>query len=142
MYVTQPVGARQHILDFEQLRRALNSAVDLAAAHFGPTIDVDQVPEYNDYYWNLPTDTAFAMDADPGLHVGAGQSSDDLEELAEMLAEPDGQVLWHSLEHLSGLLALLAFLQNPRPGRARPAGKVSPLPDICDPRATRDPRPT
>jgi hypothetical protein len=131
--VTHPTGARPHILDLEQLRLALSNVVDLAAAHFGPTIDVDQIPEYNDYYWHLPTATAYAMDADPGLYVDAGQISDDLEELAEMLADPDEQTLWHSLGHLGGLLGLLAFLQNPRPGRSRPAGKVSTLPDIPDP---------
>ena len=108
----------------------------MAATRFGTTIDVDQIPEYNDYYWHLPTDTAYAQDADPGLYVDAGQISDDLEELAEMLAEPGEQVLWHSLEHLTGLLGLLAFLENPRPGRSSPADKVSPRPELSDPRPT------
>ncbi|GAA3624744.1 hypothetical protein GCM10022223_47280 [Kineosporia mesophila] len=137
--VTQPPGTRPHILDLEQLRFALNSVVDLAAARFGTTIDVDQVLEYNDYYWQLPTDIAYAMHADPGLYVNVGQISDDLEELAEMLDEPDEQVLWHSLEHLTGLLRLLAFLENPRPGRERPPGQVSPLPDITDPKPAHNP---
>ena len=119
---------RPHVLDFEQLRAALNGVVDLAIDRFGPTVDLQAVSEYNDYYWHLPTDTAHAMDDDPGLYVDAAQSSDDLEELAEMLARPQDQVLWHSVEHLVGLLNLVSFLADPRPKRSRPAGVSAPSP--------------
>ncbi|MGI4896042.1 MAG: hypothetical protein ACRYF3_13110 [Janthinobacterium lividum] len=114
--------SRPHVLDFEQLRAALNGVVDLAIDRFGPQVDVEAVPEYNDYYWHLPTDTAHAMDDDPGLYVDAGQSSDDL----EMLAEPQDQALWHSVEHLVGLLNLVSFLADPRSKRRRPAGVSAP----------------
>ena len=126
--------ARPHLLDFEQLRAALDAAVDLAVARFGPTVDLDEVAGYDDYHWHLPVDVAFAMDDDPGLHVNAGQSSDDLDELAEMVAHPDEQVLSHSLEHLASVLDLVAFLDSPRGPRRRPAGRTSPLPDpVIDP---------
>ncbi|WP_380159305.1 hypothetical protein [Kineococcus sp. R86509] len=117
---------RPHVLDFEQLRAALNGAIDLTIDRFGPKVDVAAVPEYNDYYWHLPTDTAHAMDDDPGLYVNAGQSSDDLEELAEMLSQPQDQVLWHSVEHLVGLLNLVSFLADPRRKRSRPLGASAP----------------
>lgn len=111
---------RPHVIDFEQLRTALNGVVDLAIDRFGPQLDVETVPGYSDYYWHLPVDTAHAMDEDPGLYINAGQSSDDLGELAEMLSQPEDQVLWHSVEHLVGLLNLVSFLADPRPGRRRP----------------------
>jgi len=118
--------SRPHVLDFEQLRAALSGVVDLAIDRFGPQVGVEAVPEYNDYYWHLPTDTAHAMDDDPGLYVDAGQSSDDLPELTDMLAEPQDQVLWHSVEHLVGLLNLVSFLADPRPKRQRPASVSAP----------------
>ncbi|WP_432524282.1 hypothetical protein [Kineococcus sp. SYSU DK006] len=116
---------RPHQLDFEDLRTALIGVIDLAIERFGARLDVQKVASYNDHYWHLPVDTAYALDDDPGLYVDAGQSSDDLDELAEMIDQPHEQVLRHSVEHLVGLLNLVAFLADPRPGRRRPLGTTS-----------------
>ena len=116
---------RPHQLDFEDLRTALNGVIDLAIERFGPRLDVQAVAGYNDYYWHLPVEAAYAMDDDPGLYVDAGQSSDDLDELSEMIDQPHEQVLRHSVEHLVGLLNLVAFLDDPRSGRRRPPGATS-----------------
>ena len=54
------------------------------------------------------------MRDDIATEVTAGLTSDDLDELDEMLANPGDQALWHSLEHLSELLRLLAALDADR----------------------------
>ncbi|MEH3076698.1 MAG: hypothetical protein PGN11_08435 [Quadrisphaera sp.] len=98
------------MLDVEQLRVALNSLVDLAVERFGPTVDVSASHSLADCYWHLPVEPAKTMADAPGQHLGVGQLSDDLVELAAMVRDPQGQVLWHSATHLSELLRLLAFL--------------------------------
>jgi hypothetical protein len=97
----------------------MNGAIDLAVARFGETVDLDSLEQYRDYYWHLPIEVAFSMAAEPEKSIDAGQTSDDLEELAEMTASSDDQVLWHSLAHLAELLRLLAFLDWPQSSDVR-----------------------
>jgi hypothetical protein len=93
----------------------------------GAVIDVTSVAHAKDYYWHLSPDTAYAMDDDPGLRVDAGQTHDDLQELADMLADPEmHEALWHSLDHLAELMRFLAFADNPRSAKLRPAEPETP----------------
>lgn len=98
------------VLDFEQLRAALNGLVDLAVERFGPTVDVGASRCLVDFYWHLPVQPAMTMADAPGKHIDSGQLSDDLAELADMVQDPGSQALWHSATHLSELLRMLAFL--------------------------------
>lgn len=75
-----------------------------------------------------------ALDGVVDLAVARFGPTVDLDELVEMVARPDEQVLSHSSEHLVALLGLVAFLDPPRGPRLRPAGRTSPLPDpVIDP---------
>ena len=112
------VGRRPGRLVFSQLRVAINGAIDLAESRLGEAVDLDALEQYRDYYWHLPVDVAFSMAEEPEKSVDAGQTSDDLEELADMVANPEDQVLWHSLEHLAEVLRLVAFLDRLEPSAA------------------------
>jgi hypothetical protein len=76
------------LLRLADLRRALSDALDAVEEQIGESIDLAQVPHFKGYYWCLNTDTAYAMDDDPGLRITAGQTDDDIATLAEMLADP------------------------------------------------------
>lgn len=105
------------IVDLEQLRTALTEVVDLAIARFGPRLDLSEVG--HDYYWHLPVEAAFTMSDDPGLRINAGMTSDDLEEMQDMVENPEDQFLWHSATHLSEVLRLLAFADSTSPPAAQ-----------------------
>lgn len=105
-----PSGHAPLVLDIERLRSGVNAVLDLAVAQFGTSVDLHRFPACKDYYWRLTAHDAFSMRDDIASQVVAGQTSDDLVELDEMLAEREDQVLWHSLEHLAELLRLLAVL--------------------------------
>ena len=107
-------------LRLTDLRTAINAALDQVEQDLGPAVDLAGVEHYNDYYWALAVDIAFAMDDDPGLRVSAGQTSDDLETLADLLEEPADQLWTHSLTHLAELLRLLVYVTNPRAATRHP----------------------
>ena len=93
------------------LRAALVKILDAIEAKYGPSVELDA-----DYYWTLNDTAAFAMVDHPEQHVGAGQLSDDVEELRDLLQrEPEeGVIIWHDLGHVIGLLRRLATLDLPR----------------------------
>ena len=107
-------GTHPMILDIDRLRTGLAAALDLAVERFGNSVDLRQFPTCKDYYWQLAPADAFSMRDNIATEVTAGLTSDDLDELDEMLANPGDQALWHSLEHLSELLRLLAALDADR----------------------------
>jgi hypothetical protein len=115
-----PAANQRRILRIEELRQVIDSALDRAEQRFGPAVDVTAVPHVADYYWQLNPETAFALDDDPELRLGLGQTSDDLDELAAMRDDPAmHDALWHSLEHLAELLRFLAFADKPRPRQTK-----------------------
>lgn len=129
------------LLDLEQLRTALDGVVDLAIARFGPRLDLREVG--HDYYWHLPVQAAFTMSDDPGLRIDAGMSSDDLEEMQDMVENPQDQFLWHCATHLSEVLRLLAFADHaaPPPAQATPEPiSPQPMPPAARTRCRRRPR--
>ncbi|WP_247663906.1 hypothetical protein [Micromonospora sp. U21] len=66
-------------------------------------------------YRNVDLATAFELRDDPASGIDVGQSSDDIAELRALLGRPanDVPVLWHDLQHLAGVLRLLAYLDLP-----------------------------
>ena len=101
------------VLRMADLRRACLMLLDVAEQQFGGQVSLSELGV--DYYWNLDLHAAFDMAGQPGQHVDCGQVSDDLAELTSLLRRgPDEVVaLWHDLQHLSGLLRLLAYLDLP-----------------------------
>ncbi|MEU5564438.1 hypothetical protein ABZ750_14540 [Micromonospora musae] len=80
---------------------------------FGAEIDLSGLGV--DYYWNVGLQSAFELADDPAPGIDVGQSSDDVAELRALLGRPadDPPVLWHDLQHLAGVLRLLAYLDLP-----------------------------
>ena len=98
--------------------------VSLAEPHRGLTILLDEVEQQRgavvdldgDYYWTVGPPDAFRFDADGPPEPTAGQLSDDIASLREILVGvPDRPVMvWHDLAHVVGILSRLAALdQNP-----------------------------
>lgn len=115
------------LLRLADLRRALTEALDAVEKQMGDSIDLSQVPHLEGHYWYLDPATAYAMDDDPGLRISVGQTSDDIETLAEMLADPEmHDVVGHSMGHLAELLRILAFVDNPKPAKVRPTDRPQP----------------
>jgi hypothetical protein len=101
------------VLRMADLRRACLVLLDVAEERFGGQVGLSELGV--DYYWNLDLRAAFDMAGQPEQHVDCGQVSDDLAELTGLLRRgPDEVVsLWHDLQHLLGLLRLLAYLDLP-----------------------------
>ena len=103
----------------EDLRGAFSVLVDAIAGNFGPTVTLCEKDFYADHYWNLELEAAFHLVDDPGLHINAGQTSDDVEEVRHILEREGGEVfLWHDLGHFSAVLRRIAFLDTPDQRRA------------------------
>ncbi|NYT95612.1 hypothetical protein [Salinispora sp. H7-4] len=97
-------------LRVEELRQVCTRLLDAAQERFGSEIDLS-VLDVN-YYWNVDLPSAFNTYQDPAAGIDVGQISDDAAELRELLHRRayDDPVLWHDLQHLAGLLRLLAYL--------------------------------
>jgi hypothetical protein len=74
--------------------------------------DFDLTDTDHDYYWHLDVGAAFNMTDCPDSRVDCGQISDDTTEVASLLQRGGPVALWHDLEHVVGLLRLLAFLDR------------------------------
>jgi hypothetical protein len=69
-----------------------------------------------DYYWTIPLPDTFERHDQP-TELEAGQLSDDLVELQELLTREDADVIvWHDLGHLVGILQRIASLDLPSSG--------------------------
>lgn len=106
--MTNPAGVR-----IADLRLACSMLLDAAEARFGSQVSLAELGV--DYYWNVDLRAAFDMAGPPEQHIDCGQVSDDLAEITGMLGhDPDeGASLWHDLQHLVGLLRVLAYLDLP-----------------------------
>ncbi|WBB71993.1 hypothetical protein O7602_19905 [Micromonospora sp. WMMD1128] len=104
------------ILQVQQLRQVCKTLLDVVEERFGTEIDLSRVGV--DFYWNVDLRTAFEIGSDPVAGIDVGQTSDDLAELHALLRQPaDGPpVLWHDLQHLAGVMRLLAYLDLPDVG--------------------------
>ena len=92
-----------------EVRTALALLLDEVEQRFGPEIDLAA-----DHYWSLDAAKSFDLDAEP--QVGAGQLTDDVESVREMLArdlDEEVIIVWHDLDHLVGLLRRIVALDTP-----------------------------
>ncbi len=102
------------VLRIADLRRACSVLLDAAERQFGDQVPLSQLDV--DFYWNVDLRAAFDMADQPEGDVDCGQLTDDLAEVLGMLRrdeDDDVIVLWHDLQHLAGLLRLLAYLDLP-----------------------------
>jgi hypothetical protein len=99
-------------LTIGQLRQACHWLLDEAERRHGSTFDLSNAGV--DYYWNVDLASAFQLTERPEQAMDCGQVSDDVTEVADMLRRGEPPVLWHDLEHVVGLLRLLAFLDLPK----------------------------
>jgi hypothetical protein len=91
-------------IEVSELREALMRLLDVISARFGPS-----VPLNADHYWTLSTADRFDLAQAPS--VQAAQLSDDVESVRQLLSRDSGEiVLWHDVEHLTGILQRIASL--------------------------------
>jgi hypothetical protein len=104
------------MLRVQDLRQVCAMLLDAVEARFGPEIDLSDAGV--DHYWNVDLRTAFEVREDSAPGIDVGQSSDDTAELRALLRRPtdDVPVLWHDLQHIAGVLRLLAYLDLPATG--------------------------
>ncbi|WP_328850192.1 hypothetical protein OG994_16020 [Micromonospora globbae] len=101
------------VLRVDDLRRVCGMLLDAVEKRFGAEVDLSGLGV--DHYWNVDLRSAFELAHDPAAAIDVGQSSDDVAELRALLRRPadDMPVLWHDLQHLAGVLRLLAYLDLP-----------------------------
>ncbi|MER5891802.1 hypothetical protein [Streptomyces sp. NPDC001876] len=104
----------EHVLRMADLRRACSVLLDEAERRFGHEVDLSKLPV--DYYWSLDLASAFDLTKTPTAELDCGQVSDDVTEIGALVrrAPEDVIALWHDLDHLAGVLRLLAHLDLPR----------------------------
>lgn len=104
----------EQVLRMADLRRACSVLVDEAERRFGDEVVLSEVPV--DYYWSVDLAAAFDMSQAPAAQLGCGQVSDDVTEISALVrrAPEDVIALWHDLDHLVGVMRLLAHLDLPR----------------------------
>ena len=74
---------------------------------FRKRVDLDA-----DYYWAIAPAAAFDLTEDPAVY--AGQLSDDVATVGELLTREGGEIfLWHDLEHVTGILLRISALARP-----------------------------
>jgi hypothetical protein len=92
------------VIAVSELREALDRLLAAITVGFGHSIDLD-----GDYHWWIETQDAFDMTREPS--VNAGQLSDDVTSMREMLSREDDEiVVWHDLDHVIGILQRISAL--------------------------------
>lgn len=111
------------VLRVADLRRACVLLLDEVEQRFGEQVALADVPV--DYYWNLPLSAAFGMGRVPQEDdLDCGTGSDDVAEIAGLVeGGREEVVLWHDLDHLAGVLRLLAFLDLPAEPQVNGSGQ-------------------
>jgi hypothetical protein len=95
------------VVELSKLHEALDRLLAAVAVQLGPSIDLDA-----DMYWSIDTRDAFDLSRQPSLE--AGQLSDDVSSVLEMLNRDDSEILvWHDLDHAIGILQRIAGLAKP-----------------------------
>jgi hypothetical protein len=95
-------------IDVAEVRLALAGILDAVEARYGSTLDLAA-----DYYWTVDLQRSFDPYAEPGASLTAGQLTDDVEEIRDMLGEARDPVIWHDLSHVVGVLRRIAALDLP-----------------------------
>jgi hypothetical protein len=87
------------------LRSALTQLIDHVERNHGAEMELDA-----DHYWVVGLRAAFDLSSEP--QVEAAQLSDDIATLQEIVAADADRpiVVWHDLEHLTGILVRIAAL--------------------------------
>lgn len=104
-------------IDVAQLRSAVDGLLNAVEDRFGARVSIDA-----DHYWLVELRAAFSADLhEPGQQpgdLGVGQISDDIASVTEVvqgLEDPEGwPILWHDLEHVTGLPRALAWMDLPK----------------------------
>ncbi|PWU60758.1 hypothetical protein DLE60_09420 [Micromonospora globispora] len=100
------------MLKVADLRQACSLLLDEVERKFGGEVSLSAVGI--DHYWNMDLRAAYGMTDQPEAHIDCGHSWDDVGEVAEMVQRDQGMIaLWHDLDHVAGLLRLLAYLDLP-----------------------------
>lgn len=94
----------------DELRRAMSIVFDRIEETMGPQIDLGA-----DYYWHIGLSESFDMSTTPEGAPLAGQLTDDVESVRELISagSDDYVALWHELDHIGGILRRVAALDLP-----------------------------
>jgi hypothetical protein len=96
-------------IDIAELRLACNKVLDVVAERLGPEVVLGDGSFVGDHYWELTLEASFGLVDHPELHVVAGQTTDDVDELRRIIDSED-VVLWHDIAHITGVLRRIASL--------------------------------
>ncbi len=96
-------------IDVSELRLACNKVLDVVAERLGPEVVLGDESFVGDHYWELTLEASFGLVDHPELHIVAGQTSDDVDELRG-ISDSEDVVLWHDIGHISGVLRRIASL--------------------------------
>ena len=97
-------------LRLADLRASCDRLLASAEARFGAEVDLDANAVAD--YWAVDVRSAYSLCPSP--EFSAGDVTDDLAEIQNLLQGPDDEVvLWHDIDHLTGLLRALAYLDLP-----------------------------
>jgi hypothetical protein len=92
----------------DDLRRAINRALDDTAAVLGDEVELD-----GGLYWQVPAHQLHAMDPDT-VTLTAGDLDDDVQTMREYLGSGGPTpAVWHELNHLIGILRTLEAMTLP-----------------------------
>lgn len=95
-------------LAIDDLRRAINRALDDTAATLGDRVELD-----GGLYWQVPAHQLHNMDPDT-VALTAGDLDDDIQTMREYLGSSGpAPALWHELNHLIGILCTLEAMTLP-----------------------------
>jgi hypothetical protein len=103
-------------IDVPQIRSEVDGLRNAVEDRLGARVSTDA-----DHYWLVELRAAFSADlhapGQPG-DLGVGQISDDIASVAEVVQgrrDAEGwPIFWHDLEHATGLLRALAWMDLPR----------------------------
>ena len=99
---------RATAIDVQELRAALELILNRIEEQLGPTVDLA-----GDYYWTVDARAAYETLNDPVGSLVAGQLSDDVNAIRELLRRDDDPIIWHDLAHVVGVLRRIATLDLP-----------------------------
>jgi hypothetical protein len=94
------------VVKVADLRTALQRLLDAIEEQIGSEIDLA-----TDFYWNVPNQAAYQVDADPELDVGS--VFDDVQSVSDYASGDANEptIIWHECEHLAGVLRAIANLE-------------------------------
>ncbi|WP_315093512.1 hypothetical protein [uncultured Cellulomonas sp.] len=98
MDADQSASSRLEI-SVDELKSALATVIGALEEVHGPTVIVDA-----DFYWTLFVREQFDLSTEPPSPT-AGQLTDDVESVRDLLANGGMEPLWHLLQHTMGMLA-------------------------------------